>query len=214
MKWCGVVAAALVALIFTFSGVASTSPAPLHFYASQSGRQTLDQGEGGGNPFASALIEAMSQPNLTLGELPSELTRLTVSKSRGHQSPDVPSNAEPANWQFQPNLSFETREPLIVVFSDYSASGGAPSLPGAQHDASRVGTAFANVGFQTETFVDPSLTELDDILLKFSERSAVADFAIVYTTGHGVEVDGVVFLLPGDYPISEQNRSLGEKAIR
>jgi len=38
---------------------------PLHFYASQSGAETLDQGEGGGNPFASALIELLGRPTIT-----------------------------------------------------------------------------------------------------------------------------------------------------
>lgn len=37
----------------------SEHAAPSVFYASQSGKSTLDQGQGGGNPFASALVELL-----------------------------------------------------------------------------------------------------------------------------------------------------------
>jgi hypothetical protein len=37
---------------------------PIYLYASQKGKPTLDQGEGGGNPFASALVELLSRKTL------------------------------------------------------------------------------------------------------------------------------------------------------
>jgi uncharacterized caspase-like protein len=62
--------------------------------------------------------------------------------------------------------------------------------------------------------VDPSRAEFGKILQDFSERSSHADFAMVYATGHGVEVDRNIYLLPGDYPVAQENRALDEKAIR
>ncbi len=35
----------------------SSAPDPIYFYATQSGKVTLDQGADGGNPFASVFIE-------------------------------------------------------------------------------------------------------------------------------------------------------------
>ncbi len=61
------------------------------FHAAQSGQQTLDTGEGGGNPFASALVEILSRPSMALSKLPAALQDLTSKKSRGFQSADVPA---------------------------------------------------------------------------------------------------------------------------
>ncbi len=58
-------------------------------YASQSGRATLDQGEDGGNPFASALIELLSKPSLSLDQLLDQIVTITYQKSGGYQLPDV-----------------------------------------------------------------------------------------------------------------------------
>ena len=52
-------------LLLLFSPRASADvPSPLIFHASQSGKVTLDEGEGGGNPFASAFIEALRHRDL------------------------------------------------------------------------------------------------------------------------------------------------------
>ena len=211
-------AVALVNLLFAFSLAVGTAaaagpPAPLVFHAARSGEQTLDEGAGGGNPFASALIELMSRGDLTLEGFPSELRQLTWQKSSAFQSPDVPDRVQPASWMFQRKPADGTRVALVVVFSEYSAPG-AQSLPGAKHDAGRVGAALAAVGFQTEIVVDPTRAELNDVLRRFTERSAGAESALVYTTGHGVEVNGVVYVLPGDYPVSEKEKALERKAIR
>ncbi len=108
------------------------------------------------NPFASALVELLSRPQLTLAALPSQLSELTLRMSRGIQQPQVPLNPEPAAWTLLPKRAGETRSALVVVFSDYSASDGAPSLPGAKRDAIRVGASLSGAGFDTQTFVDPS----------------------------------------------------------
>ena len=109
-------------------------------------------------------------------------------------------------------LRAETRAAIVVVFPDYSAARVA-SLPGAKHDAHRIKAALVGAGIETEAVVDPSRLELSDILRGFAERSASADFAVMYATGHGVEVNGVVYLLPGDYPVSERSSALEHRAI-
>ena len=207
------VAGALLLVTPCLSVLGADPPPGILFFATKPGLRTIDQDAQGGNPFASALIEAISEANLTLDRFPAELTSLTIRNSRGFQSPDIPEKIEPATWTFQPKSVAESRVALIVVFSDYS-SGGADSLPGAQYDARRVSVALKHVGFQTETIVDPNRAEFSKVLRDFSERSASADVAIVYTTGHGVEVNGTTYLLPGDYPVSDENRALDKKAFR
>jgi hypothetical protein len=185
----------------------------LVFYASESGRQTFDQGEGGGNPFASALVEVLQRPTLTLSELPAELQRLTEQKSRGLQSADAPVSVPRGNVSLVPAKPEERRIALVMVVSDYAQSGGAHSLPGAKYDAERIASALRRAGFDTEIALDFGLRAMRDRLADFGNRTTASDLAVIYTTGHGVEVEGTVYLLPGDYPIKEHATALATRAL-
>jgi uncharacterized caspase-like protein len=50
-------------------------------------------------------------------------------------------------------------------------------------------------------------------LADFAAASADFDAAVIYTTGHGVESNGAVYLIPGDYPTQEGNTALAAKAL-
>ena len=108
----------------SYSSVAD-SPGPIYLYASQSGRSTLDQGEGGGNPFASAFVELLSREVLNFDTFRTDLIHLTDRKSRGFQRPDIQAPDSMHGWQLLPKPETERRVALVLVFSDYSASGMA-----------------------------------------------------------------------------------------
>ena len=207
----------LSALAFLILGsaqaLAAEAPEPLLFLASHSGKQTLDAGEGGGNPFASAFIELLAHPGMTLGDFPQALADLTSRKSQGFQQADVPKRAEPAKWRFRPAPSGETRVALVLVVSDYTASDSALSLPGARLDADRISGALRQAGFKTQTVVDPDIGQLRSALAGFGSRSAAADVALLYTTGHGVEVGGNVHLLLGNYPVAQGSAALADYGV-
>ena len=207
------VISSLAMLLLAFDCEAAPPPAPAVFFASLSGRPTLDQGEGGGNPFASALVELLLRPDVDLGMLPSELRILTNRKSRGFQVADGPSLVEPSDWRFQSPPAQNSKLALVAVFSNYTTSAHWPALPGARRDAHRVSAALEAAGFDIATVVDPTRAELSEELRRFRQRSTTSDFAIVYTTGHGVEVDSRVYLLPDDYPFSEGKRALDRMAV-
>jgi len=173
----------------------------VYFYASQSGEKTLDQGEGGGNPFASALIDLLSYEKLTFEDFQEKLVVLTENKSRQFQRPEIATEIGNIEWQIFPQADAEKRIALVVVFSDYSVSG-ISSLPGARNDSKRISRALSKARFEVQTFVDPDSEKLDQLLREFLEQSKKADIAAVYSTGHGVEVNETIYLLPGDYPIS------------
>ena len=187
---------------------------PIYLYATQTGRPTLDQGEGGGNPFASALVELLDRQTLAFDAFLTDLVELTQRKSRGFQRPDVSTRVEVEDWQVLPKPDVERRVALVLVFSDYSASGSAKSLPGAKHDMQRVAKALERAGFEVQTILDPGRTKVDIALADFANRSATADVAVVYTTGHGVEIERVIYLLPGDYPVRQESDALQERALR
>lgn len=192
---------------------ASASAGTLVFHAVSSAQRALDQGEGGGNPFASALIETLSNPKVRLGDLPDALKALTHAKSGGRMAADVPAKAGPAEWTLVPASPGEKRKALVLAVSDYTKTGGAKSLPGAKHDANRIAAALTAAGFATEVALDLDQAGIKEKLAAFGSASRTADAAVIYTTGHGVEVDGRAYLIPADYPVKERNAALASRAV-
>ncbi len=186
---------------------------PMVFHGASSGSQTLDQGEGGGNPFASAVIDLLAKPTVALTDLPDAVRQLTYQKSRGFQVADVPTIDGADAWQLKPKAADERRIALVLIVSDYSRSGGAPSLPGALHDGERIAAALRNAGFETRLEPDLDAAGMRRSLERFSAETRNADAAVVYTTGHGVEVGGTIYLIPGNYPIAEKNAALATRAV-
>jgi hypothetical protein len=206
------VAKLVLALGIFVSFVGSTSGQPFVFYASGSGHQTLDQGEGGGNPFASSLVEILQQNEMRLADFPETLRALTVKKSQGFQTPDVPKVASAQDWKLVPWHSNEKRIALVLVVSNYEGSG-VSSLPGAAHDARRMAAALAKAGFETELALDLDLSGMREKLTEFETASSGSDVAAIYTTGHGIEFNGVAYIVPGDFPLSLGNTALRSKAL-
>lgn len=205
-------AAVILTLLATVSIPAQAET--LILKAAQAGGQTLDQGEGGGNPFASSLIEILLRSEARLSQLPADLRLLTQTKSGGFQIPDVPADAGPTDLILVPAPKGERRIALVLVTSDYTKSLGAPSLPGAAIDAQRVAKALTAAGFETEIALDLDLRGMKRKLSEFATASVGTDVAAVYTTGHGVEVDGTIHLLPGDYPVAQGNHALQTRALK
>lgn len=193
-------------------GQGASAPVDI-FHGSQSGQETRDALDGGGNPFAGALIEALRQPRLSLADLSGLIEKLTSAKSEGLQQADVPRSIATPGWQVVPPAAGEARVALVVVVADYSVAQ-ANSLPGAARDADRVATALRQAGFATTKLVDADRTAIRLALLKFAADSAAAGSAVIYTTGHGVEYDGRVHLLMGDYPLQEGSDGLADHALR
>lgn len=206
------VAAPLLAVkvsVFIFPAFADTHV----FHAVSSGQRALDGKNGGGNPFASALIESLASGHVKLGELPQDVKTLTAAFSNTKMTADVPRKPEPSDWSVVPAAAGEVRKALVLVVSDYSKSGGAKSLPGAARDAARIETALRAAGFDTEVALDLGLAGMREKLAAFGEASKSADAAVIYTTGHGVEVNGKVYVIPGDYPVEDRNAALADRAL-
>jgi tetratricopeptide (TPR) repeat protein len=85
---------------------------------------------------------------------------------------------------------------LIIGNSGYRS---VPELPNPVRDASLIAHALKAVGFadiRVET--DLSRDALNRTLLEFSRAAANADWAVVYYSGHGIEVGGLDYLIPID----------------
>ena len=205
--------AMLLAVLVLAAPVAAAAPVS-SFKATQAGRQTLDLGDSGGNPFAAALIRILEDKEASLADLPLQLTELTEYLSRGYQIPDVKSGKAPADLRLAAPAAGERRVALVLVYSNYEKAQPLPSLEGARNDSERLRKALVAAGFETIVALDPPRAEVDAILSGFAGRSASADLALLYTTGHGVEVDDIGYLLPGDYPADRGAASLTSRAIK
>lgn len=213
------------AMIFALSGAAfaqsadkTTSEAalperaaPLFYYAGAAGRLTTDRDRQGGNPFASALVEVLKQPGLTLRDFGARMAATTFMRSGGWQSPEVPKATRTPGWRFSANPD-ERRVALVLINADYSKSG-VTSLPGALFDSGRVTAALEEAGFETKLVLDGGGELVRRELEAFAARSADADVAVIYTGGHGVQHKRVVYWIMGDYPEPHSSKWLGSHAF-
>jgi hypothetical protein len=190
----------------------SEHAAPSVFYASQSGKSTLDQGQGGGNPFASALVELLERQSLTYPELYAGLTTLTKEKSRGFQVPEGTIAVDSTQWRVKPIPPAAKRVALVAVYSDYS-NAGVSSLPGADRDLKGVTAALGQAGFKVQATANPSRDDLHAALEALSARSEDAEAAVIYVTGHGFEHRGHVYLVPNDNPLAMGSGWLPGRAV-
>lgn len=88
-----------------------------------------------------------------------------------------------------------SRVALVIGNSDYQS---VPRLDNPVNDAQAVADAFARVGFDVTLVLDVDQVGMRQALQAFELKAALADVAVVYYAGHGIEVDGVDYLIPTD----------------
>jgi len=89
----------------------------------------------------------------------------------------------------------EVRVALVIGNTDYA---NTRDLPNAVRDAALVGTTLTKVGFSVTPLTNLSQADMTTALRNFLRTAATADVALVYYAGHGIEVDGVNYLVPVD----------------
>jgi tetratricopeptide (TPR) repeat protein len=90
----------------------------------------------------------------------------------------------------------ERRVALVIGNSGYSK---APRLPNPRRDAETVASTLRRVGFETVTLeADLTRDGFTNVLRNFASVAEKSDWAVIYFAGHGVEMDGVNYLIPVD----------------
>ena len=92
-------------------------------------------------------------------------------------------------------VSAAGRVALVVGNSDYAAIG---ALPNPGNDAADVAAALRRLGFDVTPLLDAERVEMNEALRTFTRESVGADVALVFYAGHGLEMDGVNYLVPVD----------------
>lgn len=101
----------------------------------------------------------------------------------------------PARALAGPAVSGTERLALVIGNSAYVA---VSELPNPKNDAADVGAALGRLGFDVTTLLNGDRAGMDEALQVFARRSVGADTALVFYAGHGMEVDGVNYLVPVD----------------
>ena len=84
---------------------------------------------------------------------------------------------------------------LVVGNSTYAHIG---RLPNPENDAVDLAAALRRIGFEVTTELDADRGELTEALRAFTRQSAGADVSLVFYAGHGLEMDGINYLVPVD----------------
>jgi uncharacterized caspase-like protein len=102
------------------------------------------------------------------------------------------------------------RVALVVGNSAYK---NVPKLANPANDAAAIAAMFRDAKFDVvESRQDLGNIEMRRLLRVFSDRAKDADIAVVFYAGHGVEVDGVNYLIPVD-AILERDSDAYDEAI-
>jgi uncharacterized caspase-like protein len=94
----------------------------------------------------------------------------------------------------------DKRVALVIGISKYQQ---APQLANPARDADAIASLFKQAGFDViSNQRDIGIVGLRRTIREFSETSRDADIAVVYFAGHGIEVDGINYLVPADAKLS------------
>jgi tetratricopeptide (TPR) repeat protein len=97
---------------------------------------------------------------------------------------------------------------LVIGNAKYRS---AVQLGNPENDAQAIGASLRNIGFDSVT-VQTNLTResLSDALRTFSSEAKTADWAMVYYAGHGIELNGVDYLVPIDAKITSESDAISQ----
>ena len=87
------------------------------------------------------------------------------------------------------------RVALVVGNSTYAHIA---RLPNPENDAADMAAVLQRLGFDVTTAQDANRASLNEALRVFTRESVGADMALVFYAGHGLEMDGVNYLVPVD----------------
>jgi len=99
------------------------------------------------------------------------------------------------------------KQALLVGISNYEY---LPKLVHPAKDAEALTKALKKRGFKVNLCIDTGLVELEDEILKFMDeiKSKDCEVALVYFSGHGIQVNGENFLIPADMRILDDERKI------
>jgi tetratricopeptide (TPR) repeat protein len=103
----------------------------------------------------------------------------------------------------------ETRLALVIGNSSYAA---VAKLPNPERDADTIAAALQADGFAVTKVDNLARADFIAAINRFSDDAAKADWAVIYFAGHGLQLDGVNYLIPVDARLNA-DRDVQDEAI-
>jgi uncharacterized caspase-like protein len=104
----------------------------------------------------------------------------------------------------------DKRVALVIGNSSYQ---NVPKLPNPTNDARAIADLLRNAGFDViDSRADLGIAVTRRALREFADAAHDADIAVVYYAGHGIEVDGINYLVPVDASL-ERDTDVEDEAI-
>jgi hypothetical protein len=100
-----------------------------------------------------------------------------------------------------PGINHSLRVALVIGNGGYR--NGIEALPNPPHDAEAFAGVAQRHGFESLLLQDASLAEMHSALRAFAAAAEGAQVAMVFYSGHAIEVNGQNMFLPVDFPSSE-----------
>jgi uncharacterized caspase-like protein len=101
----------------------------------------------------------------------------------------------------------------IALIIGNSAYKNVTKLANPANDAAVVADVFKKAGFEVvESRQNLSVSDMKRVLRDFGDKARDADIAVVYYAGHGIEVEGVNYLVPVD-AVLERDADVEDEAV-
>jgi uncharacterized caspase-like protein len=111
------------------------------------------------------------------------------------------STSEKRQIKFSADLK-EKRLALVFGNAEY---GNKPSLKNPVNDANLMEATLKSLDFEVIKRINAGKTEMEQAIMEFTSKLPSNNVALFYYAGHGVQVDGVNYLLPTDSKLEEKS---------
>jgi hypothetical protein len=118
-----------------------------------------------------------------------------------------PATVKPVNTT--PHEAFNKRVALIIGNADYSYSG---KLKNTVNDAKSISATLKSLGFEVMVVENGTYEAMKNAIYAFGDRIQEVDVSMFFYAGHGLEVDGVNYLVPVDADI-QSHLDIKQKCI-
>jgi tetratricopeptide (TPR) repeat protein len=108
-----------------------------------------------------------------------------------------------------PAVALVRRVALVIGNSDYAAVGKLVNPP---RDADAIASALTDDRFDVTRAADLSHADFVAAIKRFEDAAADADWAVIYYAGHGLQLDGVNYLIPVDAKLAA-DRDVQDEAV-
>ena len=143
---------------------------------------------------------------LAVGDNTIAIKAIDTKNNTGYYSFDVNRQSEVASNDTVLNENSisadEKRLALVIGNSHY---GGGQTLKNSANDANLMAKTLQKLGFEVITQIDATKQKMEEAIRNFSKKLPNCNVALFYYAGHGLQVDGINYLIPTDAKVEDKS---------